>query len=330
MRRYGREQHTPRMFRGAELTRLMAGCLMLVVICMLMMRFRDPGMWRWLARNGEKPAESAQTTGPKAPQPTPPLPTATGPTDQDPEQVEEATQEYQAITDGTLRLGPEEMVAYNRLVEWVKNQSFARLYRRAEKGLRYTNLYDDAEKRRGELVVLDLEILLASDAGKNDYGIQLYEAWGTTSEARGRLYALIVVDYPKGMPIGYDIRAKAKFAGYFLKLQGYEPGSAKPGQTPEKAPLLIGRLAWEPAAVAAPPIDNTQEWIWGLSVLAVIGLALVWRLVYYKWIRRKPAARPMMPDAATGEVIPIEAWLERSNFNAVDGDGADAAATEDR
>ena len=330
MRRYGREQHAPRMFRGAELLRLMTGILMLIVICMLMMRFRDPGVWRWLVHNGEKPAESAQTAGPKTPQPTPPVPAATGPTDEDTEQVEEATQEFQAITDGTLRLGPEEMVAYNRLVEWVKNQSFSRLYQRARKGLWYTHLYDDAEKRRGELVALDLEVLLASDAGKNDYGIQLYEAWGTTDESRGRLYSLIVVDYPRGMPVGYDIRAKAKFAGYFLKLQGYEPGSAKPGQAPDKAPLLIGRLQWEPTAVATPPIDDTQEWIWGLSVLAVIGVALGLRLVYYKWVRRKPAARPMIPDAATGEVIPIEAWLERSNFNAVDRDGVDGGATEDR
>ena len=318
MRRYWREQRPPSMFRGAELMRLMAGIFMLVLICMLMVRFRDPGTWRWLVRNEEQPAESAQTPTPKTPPPTPPLPAATGPTDEDPDQAEEAREEFQVVTDGTLQIQREEMEPYDRLVEWVKNQSFARLYRRANKGLRYTNLYDDAEKHRGELVALDLEVRAAEDAGKNRYGVPLCDAWAVTDESRGRLYSLIVVDYPKGMPVGFGIQAKAKFAGYFLKLQGYEPGSAKPGQAPEKAPLLIGRLEWEPAAVAAPPIDSRQEWTWGLGLLAAIGLVLGLHLVYRKWIRRKPPARSAMPTVASGEVIPIEAWLERSSFNASD------------
>ena len=71
------------------------------------------------------------------------------------------------------------------------------------------------------------------------------------------MYDLIVLDYPKGMPLGYDIRENARFAGYFLKLQGYEPANARPGQRPEKAPLLIGRLEWTPPAT--PPAEQSQQ-----------------------------------------------------------------------
>lgn len=318
MRRDWREHPPTSMFRGAELMRLMTGVLMLVIICMLIVRFRDPGMWRWVAGKDETPAESAPTIEPKLPQPPQPLPVATGPTDEDPDQAEEAKEEFQVVVDGALQLQREEMEPYDRLVEWVKNQSFDRLCQRARKGVWYTDLYDAPDQYRGQLVALDLEIRRAKCVQENRYGVTLYEAWGLTEESRGRLYDAIVVDYPKGMPLGYDVYAKAEFAGYFLKLQGYEPAGAKPGQAPDRAPLLIGRLKWKPTPVAAVPIDSRQEWIWGLSLLAVVALVLGLRWGYYKWIRQKPAVRPAIADAAAGEVIPIETWLEQSRFHTDD------------
>ena len=83
---------------------------------------------------------------------------------------------------------------------------------------------------------------------------------------------------------------------------------------PDKAPLLIGRLRWK--SVVTPPEDKTWEWVWGLTLLAVIGAVLVLRLVYGRMIRHKPAPRSITSDAATGEVMPIDAWLERSGFGA--------------
>jgi hypothetical protein len=318
MRRYWREQQPRHMFRSSELMRLMAGIFMLGLICLLMVRFRDPSMWQWAAGKAEKPTESADRAAPQPSKPAAALPAATGPTDEDPDQADMAREEFQALTDGTLQIQREEMEPYDRLLEWVKHQSFDRLYRRAKKGLRYTDLYDDTEKHRGELVALDVEIRMAGDAGTSRYGIPLHDAWGVTDESRGRLYSLIVVDYPKGMPVGFDICEKAKFAGYFLKLQGYEPGSAKPGQAPDKAPLLIGRLQWQPAPAAKQSDDARQEWIWGLGILAVIASVVVLNWVVQKLFRRKTPARPAMMEVAGGEVIPIEMWLERSNLSATD------------
>jgi hypothetical protein len=311
MSRYRPERQPTGIFRGGELPRLMTGIVMLAVLYMLYSWARQASTWGWLVADGNKAARTGQAAGPRPKKPAPVEP-ASGPTDEDPDQAEMAGEEFQAITDGSLTLGPEEMEAYDRLVEWVKNQSFARLDQRAKKGLRYTHLHDDAERRRGELVALNLEIRMAGDAGENRYGVPLYDAWGVTDESRGRLYALIVVDYPKGMPVGVSIREKAKFAGYFLKLQGYVPGEAKPGAAPEKAPLLIGRLEWEP--VVAPPTDNTQEWTWGLIALALVGLVIAARFVYHRVVRRRSAARSAVPEARPGEVIPIDVWLDRSGF----------------
>jgi hypothetical protein len=306
------------MFRGAELTRLVTGLVMLAVIYQLIMWARNGDTWRWWVGDRQQPAVAARQA--RTPKPPPPLklPPATGPTDEDPDQAETAKEEFQALTDGTLTLGPEEMEPYDRLVEWVKNQSYARLYARAKKGLRYTDLHDDVEKHRGELVALDVDLQLANDAGKNRFGVPLSDAWGVTDESVGRFYTLIVLDFPAGIPRGHFIREKARFVGYFLKLQGYEPGAAKPGQAPEKAPLLIGRLQWEPAAVVEPPIDSWQEWTVGLSLLALLGVAFALRWGYMKWFRPRPVARPLVSDAASGEPISIEAWLERSSFGSTD------------
>jgi hypothetical protein len=328
MRRYWLERRPPGMFRGAELPRLASGLVMLAVLYQLIVWASNSDTWRWWVKEGNKSASAAQQAGPPTPKPTPKLPPATGPTDEDPDQAETAREELQAVTDGSLTLGPEEMEPYDRLVFWVKNQSLARLRQRARSDLLFTNFYDEANKYRGQLVTLEMNVRRILDAGKNREGTQLYEVWGFTTESRDRLYVAIVVDLPKGMPIEPSVYEKARFTGYFFKLQGYHASGARPDAVPDRSPLLIGRLEWQPAAVAAPPLDNTQEWTWGLSLLAVIGAILVLRWGYVKWLRPRPAARSTIPDAASGEAIPIETWLERSSFHGT-GDEEQSKIQED-
>jgi hypothetical protein len=292
---------------------------MLMVLFMLIRRAGDPETWRWLVSVTNDTPAPAGSDQPQAHRqgPPPPLPAATGPTDEDFDQSEAAKEEFQAVTDGTLQMQPEEMEAYDRMVEWVKNQSFARLYQRAEKGLWYTDLHDSPNKHRGDVIALNMDVRRAKCEGKNRYGVKLYEVWGLTDESRGRLYDMIILDYPRGMPLGYDINEKARFAGYFLKLQGYEAGSAKPGQAPEKAPLLIGRLDWKAPPVAAPTKNTRQEWTWGVVLVVVIGLIVALRFAYYRLARRK-AARSRSGQTTAGSVIPIDVWLERANLDVAD------------
>jgi len=278
------------------------GIMTLVVLFLLISRLREEGSTGWLADAGQAPAKpQTSSTAASLPQPT-------GPTDEDPDEAEAAREELRGLSDGTLGLGSEEMVPYNRLVSWVKNQSFARLWARGEKNLAYTYLYDDAPRQRGKLVALDVEIRLVRNAGKNDAGIPLYEASAITKQSGNHLYELIIVGFPAKMPVGAFIRERAKFAGYFFKLQGFESGVAQPGRPPEKAPLLIGRLEWKPSATPLQA-DNWQEWSWGAAALAVVVLVL--GVVFWKRKRGKAAVRSDILTPPSGGVIPIDLWLEQ-------------------
>jgi hypothetical protein len=324
MRRYWREPSSARIFRGGELPRLATGIVMLAVLAMLFVRTRDPDMWRWMAPGGGKASEVAPATPIEKPKQAEPLPEAIGPTDEDPDQAEAAREEFQVLTDGTLKLEPEEQLVYDRLVGWVNNQSFARLEGRAKKGLWFADLYGEPDKHRGQLVALDLDVRLVKNLGDNRYGVPLHELWGVTEESRGRLYDAIVLDYPKDMPD--NVREKVRLAGYFLKLQGYEPATAKPGQAPERAPLLIGRV--ERRTVVLTPTDNRQELVVGVVLAAVIGLAWGIQFVYLKRRRKKKTAAPAPKfHTATGEIISLDEWLERSGQNAAQAEDGDDART---
>ena len=327
MRRSWRIAQSSRLFRGAELPRLISSLILLGVLYLLYGYLRDVNTWHWLDDASEPRAATAADAESQPPK-NAPLPPAAGPTDEDPAQAEEAAQEFQAVTDGALTLGPEEMEPYDRLVFWVCNQSMERLLRRARSDLLFTHFHDEPDKYRGRLVSLDLNVRRIIDAGKNRDGVQLYEVWGFTTESRDRLYAAIVVDLPKGMPIGPSVHEKAKFVGYFFKLQGYHAAGAKPGAVPDRTPLLIGRLEWEPAPV--PKIEDSRSWMWGVGLLAVLVLAVGARMLYHKFRPKKHVFPTAVRDPGTGEIVAIDQWLEQSAFGEDAQDsGADATDRED-
>ena len=341
MRRYWREPPPPSMFRGAELTRLLTGLVMLAVIFMLIARARDPNTWVWftgdsgnqppkpaaVAVPGEKGAkgENSPTAGkpgekeaetPKPPQPSPAV--ATGLTDEDPDESDDAEMEFEVVTDGTLELQREEMVPYNRIVRWVRNQPYEALRRRARTDVVFTQMYQHPEKYRGQIIALDLNVRQVLDAGDNDDRIHLWEVLGWTTESKAWLYWTVVVDLPKDMPVGPSVYEKAKFVGYFFKLQGYHEAGAKPHAAPLRAPLLIGRLEWKPVKAPQAGDDSSSEWVWGLGLLAVLGLAVGLWFVYYA-IRGKPAKKPVtVAGSEAGESVPIESWLEQPDFGGED------------
>ncbi len=139
MRPYRRERPAAIGFLGRELRWMALGITTLVVLFLLISHLREQGAAGRLAaaqRPSDEPASAATIAK---------LPKPIGPTDEDEEEAEAADEEFQALSDGTLTLGPEEMVPYNRLVSWVNSQSFARLWARAKKNLAYTYLYDDPQ-----------------------------------------------------------------------------------------------------------------------------------------------------------------------------------------
>jgi hypothetical protein len=318
------------MFRGSELPRLTAALTMLVLLFLLFLRLRDPNTWTWFAsnRSSSSPAREADATGPSAAaavdgearaarrataqsgeKSSAPRATDSGAADQDPDEAHEAAMEFQAVTDGTLELQREEMVPYNRIVRWVQDQSFDSLLHRARSDLLFRQLYQSPGKYRGKLVTLELNVRQIVDAGKNDNGVPLWEVIGWTNESKAWLYWAVVLDLPKDMPTGAHVSEKAKFVGYFFKLQGYHEAGAKPNAAALKAPLLIGRLQWQPVA-AAVPTDRSSQTIWGMALLAGVGAVIALQFAYSALRRQRRANSARHHESGTATSTPIEDWLD--------------------
>ena len=83
----------------------------------------------------------------------------------------------------------------------------------------------------------------------------LYEAWIVTPDARKYPYVCVFEEPPEGFPIGTDVSERVVFNGYFLKIMKYQAGDVARG-----APVLVGKLGWEPRARRRrPPPSRTAR-----------------------------------------------------------------------
>jgi hypothetical protein len=286
-----------------------------------------------VAANTARPAEPASAAPQRVngkPLDLPPPPT--GPTDLDEDERGAATEEFQAVTDRTLELHPEEMNAYWRLFSWVQNQSLAGLSKRAVKDVVYNDFIQSPDDFRGRLVAMELNVrrVLRSPATKNPLGIKnVYEVVGFTTESQAWLYFGLTADLPKGMPVGSAVEDEATFYGYFLKLQGYYRAGAKPDERALAAPLLIGRLVWHSSAAAEARGESFSQLFWvaiiGAGVLVAGG---VWLVVRFNRGSSAVAA------AARGRVlplpsVPIDQWLRGAAEGGLEVDESEPEADND-
>jgi hypothetical protein len=287
-----------------------------------------------VASNAAKPAGAvrpASTASPRANGKTlhlPPLPT--GPTDLDEEEREGAREEFQAVTDRTFEMHPEEMNAYWRLFSWAQNQSVAGLSKRAVKDVVYNDFIQTPDDFRGRLVALDLNVrrVLRGPATRNRVGIKnVYEVVGFTTESQAWLYFCLAADLPKGMPVGSTVEENATFYGYFLKLQDYYRAGASPDEKPLTAPVLIGRLVWHSAAAAEARGETFSQFFWaaimGAGLLVAGGIWLVVRMGG----KSSGNAGRVLPVPA----VPMDQWLEGAEEGTLEVDGAepDSADADD-
>ncbi len=317
-----------RTTRGLELPRLLTMIVLLGVVGMMMVRARDPGMWRWLAPE-ESQAASAITQGRSDGTQTlafaagasesaaralqaeaPAEPAAAGPVDDDPEQREAALEEFQAVTDGAIGIAPEEMFAYSRFLSWVQRQPYATLAKRATKDFSFHDLMQSPSKNRGRLLRLDLQVrrVLKLEAKDLPAGVTaLYEIWGWSPDSGSWLYTCITPELPAGMPVGANVDERVTFCGYFLKLQGYLEAGASPRAAPLKAPLLIGRMARqsrpEGATARRDLTDSSTVWI----VLAGAFVVYVGARTWLVW--RKRQARALAAVKPEEQESKVDHWL---------------------
>jgi hypothetical protein len=287
----------------------------LALLVLLIGKAADPTMWTWLTGEPESKARPADATAP-ADQPTVSVQPASvepekvvpGPTDEDPEEREGASEQFLALTDGSTELGREEMPAYWRLFGWSQHQSFAELNRRATGNSVLNQFIQHPEEQRGKLFRLDLNVrrVLAYDAPENSAGIKkVYEIWGWTTESKAWLYCVLTAHLPPGMPVGPDVYERVTFAGYFLKVQGYHAAGAGPKDKALAAPLLIGRLSWQAAQVAKPAPD--PPWLWWLGGIALLYVGV--RTALWAARRLGPGPSQELSPAGARSASEVRGWL---------------------
>jgi hypothetical protein len=243
-------------------------------------------------------------------------PGVTGPTDEDPEERAAALEQFQAISDGSTEIAPEEMPTYWRMFRWVENQSLPELTRRAKRDVVLNDFLQEPEVQRGQIVLLDLNVrqVIAYPAPENSAGIKtVYQIVGWTDQSKAWLYYGLTAHLPKGMPIGVNVHEKATMVGYFFKVQGYHPAGAGPNDKPLVAPLVIGRLTWKPSPLAKPPQDASSGWYWwvGAGVLLVI-VAARWILPVVWPSRAKPPKRLDPAELNRSDEVRLDEWLSRA------------------
>src|SRR6185369_10391444 len=76
------------------------------------------------------------------------------------------------------------------------------------------------------------------------------------------------------------VNESVTFAGYFLKDQGYHAAGAAPQDKPLAAPLLIGRIAWNPPPIPIAAADGgwTQGVIVFVILIGALGLG-IWMFI---------------------------------------------------
>ena len=178
------------------------------------------------------------------------------------------------VTDNSLRMAKREMPAYWELVRKSTNSSFNELYEVSNSRTKFNDFYSEPAKHRGELVTLDIVVRRVTkfDAESgNSAGIKsVYEIWGSTDQSQAWLYVFITNALPEGFDEETLLRKKTSFAGYFLKLLAYQPGSASPNAKPLLAPLLVGRFKDIPQATPIAKSDPPWWSTWEVTSIIVL------------------------------------------------------------
>jgi hypothetical protein len=307
--------------------------IMAAIVLLLIYQVRKPERWEWLARGAPIGGKAERATRPAAeaakppsgsetaaPPPTPPAaaktakPAPAGPTDEDPEEQDFMSEARETIEDGSLHIKKEEMVPYQHVLEWVKNQPLAVLEQRARKDVLFDRFISDASQVRFKIVQVELDVrqVIKCDI-KGPGGQEVYEIHGFSPEAR--LYYGIIEGLPEGMPVGTDVREQVLLVGYFFKVQGYFPVDSK-SRSPLRAPMIIGRLDWQ--SLEPAPSEPIAGWIWAAiagGCVLVVGVATALALLGGRRSRaRSPGQGLRSAPPMVGQ------WLEQAQSGELDND----------
>jgi hypothetical protein len=204
----------------------------------------------------------------QAPPPDEPVPRATA----RPEPVvPDRSEVFETVTDRT-RTAFRDNAAYAYLLEKARGLTPSELARKSRRDVFLTHLWERPENYRGVPVHLfgtaKKVLYYESKLSKTGW---LYETWIYTPEASKFPYCCVSEDVPEGLPIGVKVSERVVFNGYFLKIMKYDASDVARG-----APLLIGKLGWEPHAATTPApaaargVESNPLLYWSLVVLGAM------------------------------------------------------------
>ena len=273
-------------FHGSELPRL----LMLGAVMVLGWGL----VWRF-ANQRPQPAEPVARADPQ-PEPV----------------VADHADEFETVTDRTP-MSFRDNAAYAYLLEKVRKQTPVELAAQSRRDILLTHIWERPELYRGVPIHIlgTLKRLIRYEAKMSKTG-WIYEASIFTPEASRFPYQCVFEDTPVGLPLGVELTERVVFNGYFFKIMKYQASDRARG-----APVLVGKLGWEPhaapAAGAAPARESNPLLYWSLVVLGVMFLLSLGRWVFQlsRFLSGPrstiTAASHPAEDIAPGE---LDAWVD--------------------
>jgi hypothetical protein len=226
----------------------------------------------------------------QVPVPAEPVPRATS---QPEPVVPDRSEVFETVTDRTP-MSFRDNAAYAYLLEKARGFTPAELARQSRRDILLTHLWERPESYRGVPVHLlgTARRVLRFESKLSKTG-WLYEAWVIPDEARKFPYDCVFEEPPEGFPLGSDVSERVVFNGFFLKVMKYQAGDVARG-----APVLIGKLGWEPhetaepAPAAARRIESNPLLYWSLVVLGAMFVISSGRWIYQLIRLLAPARDP--------------------------------------
>jgi hypothetical protein len=273
------------LFRGSELPRLLVlGVLMIAGWGLV-----------WQFARAPEPAANSDAAGPRvtaAPQPVEP----------------DSSPEFETVTDRTP-MSFRDNAAFALLLERVRQRSHGELAQESRRDILLTHLWERPELYRGVPIhLLGSALRVLRYESKLSQTGWLYEAWIVSPDARTYPYACVFEEAPEGFPLGPDLAERVVFNGYFLKILRYQAGDV-----PRGAPLLIGRIGWDPQPSAPPAGRSNRTLYWSLVILAVLFLISLGRWSHQLFRALSSPRRPSPPSTGGTTELSAEelrSWLE--------------------
>jgi hypothetical protein len=271
-----------RLFRGSELPRLLILAAIMVVGWGLVWQFAQ-----------------------QQPQPVEPVPQV----EAKPEPVvPDRSIEFETVTDRTP-MSFRDNAAYSLLLEKARERTPAELAKESRRDIALTHLWERPELYRGvPLHLLGTAMRVVRFESKLSRTGWLYEAWIITPEARKYPYNCVFEEPPEGFPVGTDISERVVFNGYFLKIMKYQAGDVARG-----APVLVGKLGWDPRPTPAPAAESNRTLFWSLVVLGAMFLLSLGRWIFQLFhFLSGPRSSTPTSSYATDEIPPedLSAWVD--------------------